>query len=268
MHHSHLEETMSRLFVVTGSASGIGAAVASLLESRGDRVIGVDLKDAAVCADLATPEGRASAIAEVLALAPEGVIDGVVTCAGLSGIAPILPQVNYFGTTELITGLQAALAASAAPRVVLIGSIAGTQPVDPALVSALLDDDAAAALAITETAIADGRPQQLYPSSKNAVTQWARRTAVAPGWADAGIAVNVVAPGVVLSPMTAALVADPKMKQVMDNAVPMPLHGYAKPEDLARAVVTFLSPELTHVTGQVLYVDGGAEATLRDASAF
>lgn len=258
---------MSRLVVVTGAASGIGAAVAALLRSRGDRVIGVDLKDAEVCADLATPEGRAAAVEAVLDQSG-GVVDGLVTCAGLSGSSPLLPRVNFFGTTELAVGLRPALAASTAPRVVLIGSISGTHPVDQALVDALLADDETLAVSLTETAIAEGRAQQLYPSSKSAIAQWARRTCVSAGWADAGIPVNVVAPGVVLTPMSAALVADPEMKQVMDAAVPMPLHGYAAPEDLARVVGFLLSPELTHVTGQVLYVDGGAEASLRPASQF
>ena len=257
---------MSRL-VVTGAASGIGAAVATMLRSRGDRVIGVDLKDAEVCADLATSDGRAAAVVAVLEQSG-GVVDGLVTCAGLSVPSPVLPRVNYFGTTELATGLRAALAASPAPRVVLIGSVSATQPVDQTIVDALLADDEDLAVSLAEAAIADGRPQQLYPSSKSAVAQWARRTCVAPGWADAGIPVNVVAPGVVLTPMSAALVADPAMKKVMDAAVPMPLHGYASPEDLARVVGFLVSPELTHVTGQVLYVDGGAEATLRPASHF
>ena len=258
---------MSRLVVVTGAASGIGAAVASMLRARGDRVIGVDLKDAEVCADLATPEGRADAVAAVLEQSG-GVVDGVVTCAGLSVPTPVLPRVNYFGTTELVSGLRRALAASTAPRVVLIGSISGTQPVDQALVDALLADDEPLAVSLAEAAIADGRPQQLYPSSKSAVAQWARRTCVSPGWADAAIPVNVVAPGVVLTPMSAALVADPAMKKVMDDAVPMPLHGYATPEDLARVVGFLVSDELTHVTGQVVYVDGGAEATLRPVAHF
>jgi NAD(P)-dependent dehydrogenase (short-subunit alcohol dehydrogenase family) len=258
---------MSRLVVVTGAASGIGAAVVALLRQGGDRVIGVDLKDADVTADLSTPEGRSSAVAEVLEQAG-AVVDGVVTCAGLSVPSPVLPRVNFFGTTELVAGLQSALAASSAPRVVLIGSISATQPVDQSLVDALLADDEPLAVSLAEAAMADGRPQQLYPSSKSAVTQWARRTAVAPGWADAGIPVNVIAPGVVLTPMSAALVADPAMKKVMDTAVPMPLHGYAEPEDLARVVGFLVSPELTHVTGQVLFVDGGAEATLRPASHF
>lgn len=258
---------MSRLVVVTGAASGIGAAVSSLLLSRGDRVVGVDLKDADVCADLSSVEGRAAAVEAVLELAG-GVVDGLVTCAGLSVPSPVLPRVNYFGTTALATGLRPALAVSATPRVVLIGSISGTQPVDEALVAALLADDEPLAVSLAEAAIADGRPQQLYPSSKSAVAQWARRSSVSPGWAQEGIAVNVVAPGVVLTPMSAALVANPAMKKVMDDAVPMPLHGYAQPEDLARVVGFLVSPELTHVTGQVLYVDGGAEATMRPATHF
>jgi NAD(P)-dependent dehydrogenase (short-subunit alcohol dehydrogenase family) len=258
---------MSRTVVVTGAASGIGAAVTTLLRSRGDRVIGVDLKDTEVCADLATEAGRAAAVVAVLEQAG-GIVDGLVTCAGLSVPSPVLPSVNYFGTTALAVGLHPALAASAAPRVVLIGSISGTHPVDQELVDALLADDEALALSLAEAAIVDGRPQQLYPSSKSAVAQWARRTCVSPGWADAGIPVNVVAPGVVLTPMSAGLVADPAMKEVMDAAVPMPLHGYASPDDLARVVGWLVSPELTHVTGQVVYVDGGAEATLRPASHF
>ena len=258
---------MSRLVVVTGSASGIGAAVCSLLRERGDRVIGVDLKDAEVCADLSTSDGRAAAVESVLEQAG-GVLDGLVTCAGLSSPSPALPRVNYFGTTAPVLGLRPALAASTAPRVVLIGSISGTQPVDQALVDALLADDEESAVTLAETAISSGRANQVYPSSKSALAQWARRTCVAPGWADAGIALNVVAPGVVLTPMSTGLLADPAMRKVMDGAVPMPLHGHAAPEDIARAVGLLASPELTHVTGQVLYVDGGAEATLRPADRF
>lgn len=53
---------MSRTYVVTGSASGVGACVAGLLRERGDRVVGVDLRDAEVQADLSTDEGRERAV--------------------------------------------------------------------------------------------------------------------------------------------------------------------------------------------------------------
>ena len=54
-----------KTYVVSGAASGIGAATAALLREQGHRVIGVDLRDADVTADLGTAEGRAAAVAGV-----------------------------------------------------------------------------------------------------------------------------------------------------------------------------------------------------------
>ncbi|MFE7522906.1 SDR family oxidoreductase [Streptomyces halstedii] len=258
---------MPRTVVVTGSGSGIGAAVTALLRERGDRVIGVDLRGGEIDADLSTAPGRASAAAEA-AEAAGGVVDAVVTCAGISVPGTAMVTVNYFGTTAFLTVLRPALAAAERPRAVVIGSISGTRPTDPDVVAACLADDEAAALRLAEAAVADGRARQLYPSSKAALARWTRRTALAEGWADAGIALNVLAPGIVLTPMSAGLFDDPETKKVMDEAVPMPLNGYLRPEDVARAVLFLASDENSHVTGQVLYVDGGAEATLRGPGIF
>src|SRR5262245_33607455 len=67
---------------VTGAASGIGAAVRRRLEDAGGTVIGVDVRDAEVVADLATAAGRAEAVAGVRARAGNR-LDGLVACAGL-----------------------------------------------------------------------------------------------------------------------------------------------------------------------------------------
>lgn len=72
---------MSRLHVITGSASGIGAATVERLLANGHKVIGVDIQNADVTADLSTPVGRNDAIEQVKALAPDG-IDGILTSAG------------------------------------------------------------------------------------------------------------------------------------------------------------------------------------------
>lgn len=258
---------MSRCIAVTGAASGIGAALSDLLRERGDRVIGIDLRGAEVEADLSTTEGRTAAAAAVGELAG-GRLDGLVTSAGTSVPGELMVTVNYFGTVVLAEALRPLLATSETPRVALVGSISGTHPSDADVVSACLAGDEGAALAAARAAIDAGRANQLYPSSKSAIAQWARRTCTAPGWADAGIPVNVVAPGVVVTPMSAGLFEDPQMKQVMDQAVPMPLNGYAGPEAIARTLAFLVSVENTHITGQVIYVDGGAEATLRDASYF
>src|ERR1700736_1255411 len=110
---------------ITGAASGIGAACCALMTGAGHRVIGIDIHDADVVADLAGRAGRQAAIDRVTELS-QGVLDGLVTCAGLAG-APsrrgsILVSVNYFGTTELLAGLRPLLAAGSGPAAVAISS--------------------------------------------------------------------------------------------------------------------------------------------------
>ena len=99
-------------YVVTGSASGIGAATTALLRDRGHRVIGVDRAHADVERDLSTETGRREAVTEVLALA-EDRINGFVPCAGLAGVtggdSRLLVSVNYFGAVQLAEGLRPAV---------------------------------------------------------------------------------------------------------------------------------------------------------------
>ena len=92
---------MARTYVVTGSASGIGAATAKTLRDRGDRVIGIDLRDVEVEADLSTAAGRKDAATRAMELA-DGAIDGVIACAGISAPIAKTVSINYFGVTELL----------------------------------------------------------------------------------------------------------------------------------------------------------------------
>jgi NAD(P)-dependent dehydrogenase (short-subunit alcohol dehydrogenase family) len=256
---------MTRTAVVTGSASGIGKATATLLATQGVDVIGVDLKDADICADLGTPDGRVAVIDAVTERVGPS-LDVVVPCAGISGANPAVPSVNYFGVVELLTGLRPLLAAGTDPRVALISSVSSVHPTDEALVAACLAHDEAAARTRSDELMAEQMWAFLYSSSKAALARWVRRTAITPEWAGAGVALNAVGPGVVLTPMSAGLFDDPAMKTVMDQAVPMPLNSYAPPEAIAAPLAFLVSRENTHVTGQVLFVDGGAEATLRGDS--
>ncbi|GAA0594196.1 SDR family oxidoreductase [Actinomadura livida] len=258
---------MARTIAVSGSASGIGQALASMLRDAGDTVIGIDLRDADVRADLGGPEGRSRAVAEVLDLSG-GTLDAVVACAGVSDFTVLPVKVNYFGAVALLDGLRPALARAAAPRAAVVGSIAGTHPVDEAVVRACLDGDEAAALRAAAKVVEAGAGSQTYSSSKSALAQWLRRACVTPEWAGAGIPLNAIAPGVVRTPMTEPLFADEAMFQIMNEAVPMPLNGYADAEVIAEALRWLISPVNTHMTGQVIYVDGGAEPALRDPGVF
>lgn len=255
---------MSRTYVVTGSASGIGACTAGILRDRGDRVIGVDLKDADVEADLSTAEGRRHAVAEVGELA-ENTIDAIIACAGISAPIPKTVSVNYFGVVELLEGLLPALRRSEAPRVAVVSSMASLQPNDPSLVDALLEGDEDRALAIAESHLSEDPMTGYvsYPASKRALSRWVRRASVSEAWAGSGIPVNAIAPGTVLTPMTKELLSDPKQVEFVDQQVPMPLNYHQPPESVANALIWLTSPENTHMAGQTIYVDGGAEVSLR-----
>ena len=182
--------------VITGGASGIGAAAVARLASRGHRLITVDVRDADIIADLGTSEGRADAISGVLERS-DGVLDGLVPCAGLGPIpgraGSRIVAVNYFGTVALLEGLRPALARSSAPAAVAISSNSVTHhtpalPVDLAALCLVGNEPAAPARA-DEVGPIEGS----YPASKLAVARWVRRHAVTTEWIGAGIRLNAVA---------------------------------------------------------------------------
>lgn len=252
---------MSRTAVVTGSASGIGRATVERLAADGVRVIGVDLRDADVEADLGTPAGRAAATA---AIRDEVPLDAVVCCAGVEAKGDVTVRVNYFGVVELLEGLRPLLAASPAPRAVVVASFAAIHPsVDPELVEACLAGDEPRAVAACAGAQAADPPRSAYASSKQALVRWVRRSAPTPAWAGSGIALNAVAPGVIATPMTQYRLDDTARRAALLDVVPMPLHGPGEPEHVASLLAWLASPENVLVTGQVVFVDGGAEAAVR-----
>lgn len=255
---------MTRTVVITGSASGIGKTTADLLRAAGQTVIGIDLRDAEVTADLSTAEGRQTAAAAASKLAG-GVIDAVIACAGISAPIAKTVSINYFGVTELLEALQPALAASKSPRAAVVSSMASLQPNSRELVEASLSGDESAALAIAEKIVAQG-PEigyLVYPSSKRALARWVRRESITPAWAGAGIALNAVAPGTVVTPMTAELLSTEEGRALVDASVPMPLNSHQPPESIANLLIWLTSEANTHMAGQVIYCDGGADATLR-----
>lgn len=102
-----------------------------------------------------------------------------------------------------------------------------------------------------------GNPgQPAYTASKHGVVGLTRHAALR--WAKAGIRVNAVCPGVIETPMTAPLVANPEMKKVIDAMTPMGRMGQA--EEVADAVVWLCSDAASFITGHPLVIDGGATA--------
>jgi NAD(P)-dependent dehydrogenase (short-subunit alcohol dehydrogenase family) len=248
--------------VVTGSASGIGAACAARLAREGHRIIGVDLRDAEVIADLSTVEGRRSAI-DACGSASGGSIAGLVTCAGLAGMpnrpGSLLTAVNYFGTVELMEGLRPLLGGGAA--VAISSNSTTVQPGVPMdVVEACLSGDVERAAAAADAT--PGGSIATYPATKMAVARWVRRHAPRKAWIGAGIRLNAIAPGLITTPMTDELRSDPFLGQALD-LFPVPMGRPGLPDEVAAIVSFLLGPDASLLAGSIVFADGGSDAKIR-----
>lgn len=258
---------MPRTSVITGAASGIGKATKELLEQRGERVIGVDLHDAEVVADLSTAEGRAGLVDAVRKVSG-GRIDAIYANAGLALPAPATVAVNFFGAVATLEGLRPMLKGADSPRAVLVSSMAALMSSDAELVALLTTRDEPAAMARAEVLAREPATtgQLIYASTKLALSRWVRRQAATAEWAGVGIPLNAVAPGIIATPMTADLIGTEQERESLLKVVPMPLNGIAEPIVVARLLAWLNSAENTHLCGQIVYVDGGSDAVLRGDS--
>lgn len=258
-----------RTIVVTGAATGIGAATSDRLRREGHRVIGVGLADCEVNVDLATSEGRQHAVERVLNLSG-GVIDGYVANAGLSrrsGDESRIIAVNFFGAFEPLLGLRDALARSDAPAAVMVASWGMLRPwVSRDAVEACLTMDADRASELIAAHPSANGPlydRVAYATAKSAMGLMARRLAWRPEWAGAGITLNVVAPGVTHTPMTAVDFAQPGGQERLLKAAPSPMNRVADAAEVADLICFFVEGRGRYITGQVIFVDGGLDARRR-----
>lgn len=247
-------------YVVSGAASGMGAATTALLQAQGHTVIGIDLRDVEVVADLSVTEGRAAALAAVQSKVES--LDGIALFAGVAGATgrpgSLLASLNYFGSVALFEGLRPLLAAAGESSALVVCSNSMTcQPGwSDELVSTLLAGDEAKARSIAD----EGDSLMTYPATKVALARWLRRQA--PAWAADGIRLNAIAPGLVETPLAAEQRADPVIGSLVAQ-FPLPLGRGASPEELAELAVFMLSDKARFFCGSIVLCDGGTEALLR-----
>lgn len=216
-----------RRILVTGAASGIGAAVRAAAEAAGAEVVATDVSGDGVRTLDVTDAGAWAALAAEL-----GPIDGMAHCAGITRRARLADvtaedfraalDVNALGPLLGVQAFWRALGPGAS--IVLIGSLAATNAHYPVA----------------------------YTASKWALRGLAHAMALELG--PRGVRVNVVHPGFIDTPMTAS--APAAFRDASIAAAPLGRAGTR--EEVADAVLFLLSDAARYITGAELAVDGGA----------
>ena len=240
---------MSEHAVVTGGASGIGAAVVDLLLTRGLVVTVLDLAEPGpprpglrqTAVDLTDREAVDRALAA--ARDASGPVTRLVTSHGVRGA--FVPALDLDPD---------------AVRRVLDVHVVGTLVVAAAVARQIQDaGSGGSVVTLSSTTAFRGWPKQAdYGVAKAAVGQLTQNLAVE--WAPLGIRVNAVAPGHTLTPMVAEMID--QGYDVSATRARTPLGRLCSPEEMAAAIVHLLL-DATFTTGVVLPVDGGWTAVGR-----
>ena len=234
-----------RIAIVTGAASGMGAATARLLTEAGATVLGADIASnpaIALIGDVADSAFCDAAVAKAVGL--HGRIDILVNAAGVivRADAPATDddawyrqmRVNVDGTFFMCRAAIRQMRQQGSGAIVNFGSIWGS---------------------------AGGKGHVAYATAKGAVHNLTRSLAL--DHAREGIRVNAVCPGEVDTPMLrgagrAVPLTDAQLAEMADRVVP---NGrLAQPEEIGRVVVFLCSDAASYMTGALVPVDGGWSA--------
>jgi NAD(P)-dependent dehydrogenase (short-subunit alcohol dehydrogenase family) len=242
--------------VVTGAASGMGAATAQLLVDLGAHVTAIDINTTAVrVAGSLEVDLRDKAAIEAAAATIEGPVDGLFSCAGLPG-PPFSEldtmKVNFVGARhlaqQLVPKMRPGSSISAISSSAAVGWWDQMETLGPLLATPGFHEAVAWLEANEEKWSWSG-----YLFSKWVVDAWVGYWY--PDLAAAGIRINCINPGPTDTAMMPAF-HDFATKEVVDQAVG-PIGRYARAEEQAWPLVMLGSPRLSYVAGEVLAVDGG-----------
>lgn len=220
----------TRTALVTGAASGIGAAIADLLRADGWTVAGVDLAAGADhVADVSDSTAVRAVVDEV------GPVDAVVSAAGHYDITPVSD-----------------VTPDALHRMLRV-HLGGLRNTARAVLPAMLARGSGSIVAVTsELAIGGGDGDAHYAAAKGAVIGLVR--SLAAEVAGRGVRVNAVAPGPTDTPL---LAADSPWREP-EYLATLPNRRLTRPDEIARVVRFLVGDESTYCTGDVISPNGGA----------
>jgi len=247
-----------KVALVTGGYGGIGGAVSRGLARVGARVAvaGHNAEKAAACAEALRQAGCDSyaaafdsvSVAETGRMVDEvvdrfGRLDILVNCVGLNREEKAEEVTEEMFDHVIDVNLKSAMFQAQAVARQMIRQGGGGKQVHMGSVRTLL--------------ALRGRGYAAYCASKGGLAILCKQLAAE--WAPHQINVNVVAPTFVRTQQVAQMLSD---RQFYDNLVArIPIGRIAEPEDVWHAILFFVSPASSFVTGQTLYLDGGITAT-------
>jgi len=225
--------------VVTGGMQGIGAAIAEAFASRGDTVavLDVDSRSPYPCdvSDATQVESTAERVEREL-----GPVNVLVNNSGIAHIAPSesLREEEWRRSLDVMA--------------------TGTFLCSRAFGARMLERRRGAIVNISSINATEAFPQRLaYCAAKAAVEMLTRVLAIE--WADRGVRVNAVAPGVTRTAMVERAIATGAVNERL-YVQRTPMRRLAEPAEIADAVVFLASERASFVTGTTLVVDGGWSA--------
>ena len=246
-------QSQGRTAVITGGATGIGAAIVRALSAAAINTVidyvGDPTPARALVAELASRGGKAIACEANVSLAADadrlvaaavsqfGSLDILVNNAGIEARYPFVDTPDEVWQREIAVNLSGPFYCSRSAAKQMIAQARGGRIVN---ISSIHEDVAAPTNAP-------------YCASKGGVRMLARTIALE--LAPHGITVNNVAPGAIDTPMDAATIADKKLDtELLDE---IPLHRWGTPEEVAELVLWLCSDAASYITGTTVVIDGG-----------
>jgi NAD(P)-dependent dehydrogenase (short-subunit alcohol dehydrogenase family) len=251
----NLPDLTEKVAIVTGGGKGIGRSIALALAECGAKVVVASRtlpELEAVAEEIRSKGGQAVAQKTDLTVSAE--IDALVDAA-----------VNSFGALDILVNNAARsffrplldLREDGFDKI-FDTNVKGTFLLSRAAAKVMMGRGGGRIVNITSVAAERGGPMMgIYNASKAAVKMLAM--CMATEWATGNVLVNCVGPGMTRTHFSQPIWANPEMERQLVSRIPQGRLG--EPDDIVGAVLFLCSPLASFITGQTIYVDGGALAT-------